>query len=81
MTVARLRLVAWASTPSARPSGSDGSRAKPVILMTGTASDALGPAVETSVSPTDPLREWQGETPGSPGEDAPSTAHGPEVAP
>jgi NADH-quinone oxidoreductase subunit M len=34
-------LGAGASTPSARPVGSDGSRAKPVILESGIASDAL----------------------------------------
>src|ERR687895_1560270 len=33
-------------THSARPVGADGSRAKPVILEAGIASDALEPAVE-----------------------------------
>jgi hypothetical protein len=80
MSVARLRLPAWVSTPYARLVGADGSRAEPVILKAGIAGDALGPAGETSVSPTDPLREWPGEPPGSPRDHAPSPAHGAEVA-
>jgi alpha-beta hydrolase superfamily lysophospholipase len=41
-------LGAWVSTPSARPVGADGSRAKPAILKAGIASDALGAGVSTS---------------------------------
>jgi hypothetical protein len=41
----------------------------------------LASAGETSVSPTDPFREWRREPPGSPREHAPSPAHGAEVVP
>jgi ATP-binding cassette, subfamily F, member 3 len=36
-----VELDAWVSTPSGRPVGADGSRAKPAILEAGIASDAL----------------------------------------